>query len=297
MMKGAVAFKYLPPALADRLGGMGISVKRPVVGAQQGFHRSPNHGASVEFAEYREYRPGDPPNQIDWAVYGRTDRHMIRRFQEETNLRGHVLLDTSESLAFKGAGPMAKMEYACYLAASMLYILVRQGDTAGLMTFDGAVREGFAPAGSFEGLRPMLMHLEGVEASGRSDIEAALHEAAGRLKSRSLVIVISDLLQPAEGILRGLRHLEHDGHDVTVMHVLDPGELELGLEGLAELDELETGRRLLVDAEAMRESYRRAVDRHLDRVRLGCTQSMVEYLLVTTRTPVEEAVHLRARRA
>ncbi|HPA20867.1 MAG TPA: DUF58 domain-containing protein, partial [Verrucomicrobiae bacterium] len=268
-----------------------------VVGAQQGLHRSPNHGASVEFAEYREYRPGDPPNMIDWAVYGRSDRYMIRRFQEETNLRGHVLLDTSESLSFKSGGPMTKLEYACYLAASMLFILVRQGDTAGLMTFDGAVRDGFAPVGSFEGLRPMLHHLEKTVAKGPSDIEAGLHEAAGRLKSRSLVIVISDLLQPADGILRGLRHLQHDGHDVTVFQVLDPGELELGLDGLAELTELETGRRLLVDAGEMRDSYRKAVERHLDRLRHGCTQSMVDYLQVSTRMPVEEAVHLRARRS
>jgi hypothetical protein len=111
------------------------------------------------------------------------------------------------------------------------------------------------------------------------------------------VIVISDLLRPAEGILRGLRHLEHDGHDVTVIHVLDPGELDLGLEGLAEIRELETGRRLLVDAGDMRESYRRAVERHLDRLRLGCAQSAVDYFQVSTKTAVEEAVHLRARRA
>ncbi len=296
-MKGTVVFKYLPPALAEGLSGLGISVKRPVVGAQQGLHRSPNHGASVEFAEYREYRPGDPPNMIDWAVYGRSDRYMIRRFQEETNLRGHVLLDTSESLGFRAAGPMSKLEYACHLAASMLFILVRQGDTAGLMTFDETVREGFAPVGTFEGLRPMLMHLEGVQAGGGSGIEASLHEAAGRLKSRSLVILISDLLQPADGILRGLRHLQHDGHDVTVFQVLDPGEIELGLAGLSEVSELETGRRLLIDADEIRESYRRAVERHLDALRSGCSQSMVDYLQVSTRMSVEEAVHLRARRA
>lgn len=295
-MKPTVAFKYLPPALADQLGGLGISVKRPVVGVQQGLHRSPNHGASVEFAEYREYRPGDPPSMIDWAVYGRSDRYMIRRFQEETNLRGHVLLDTSESLGFKGSGPMTKLEYACYLAASMLFILVRQGDSAGLMTFDGEVREGFAPTGSFEGLRPMLLHLENIKAGGKSGIGESLHEAAGRLKARSLVIVVSDLLAPVEGILRGLRHLQHDGHDVTVFQVLDPGELELGIEGLAEVDELETGRRLLVDADEIRESYRRAVERHLDALAHGCSQSMVDYLQVSTRMPVEEAVHLRARR-
>jgi len=296
-MKGTVVFKYLPPALAEGLSGLGISVKRPVVGAQQGLHRSPNHGASVEFAEYREYRPGDPPNMIDWAVYGRSDRYMIRRFQEETNLRGHVLLDTSESLGFRAAGPMSKLEYACHLAASMLFILVRQGDTAGLMTFDETVREGFAPVGTFEGLRPMLMHLEGVQAGGGSGIEASLHEAAARLKSRSLVILISDLLQPADGILRGLRHLQHDGHDVTVFQVLDPGEIELGLAGLSEVSELETGRRLLIDADEIRESYRRAVERHLDALRSGCSQSMVDYLQVSTRMSVEEAVHLRARRA
>src|SRR2546426_226085 len=127
-MTQPAAYKFLPVALADRLATMGVTVRRPVVGAQQGLHRSPNFGASVEFAEYREYRPGDPPNLIDWAVFARSDRYMIRRFQEETNLRAFILLDTSESMLFRDDAPLTKMDYACYLAAGLMYLLVRQSD-------------------------------------------------------------------------------------------------------------------------------------------------------------------------
>lgn len=295
-MKAPATYKYLPPALADRLSAMGITVRRPVVGAQQGLHRSPNFGSSVEFAEYREYRPGDSPSLIDWAVYARSDRYMIRRFQEETNLRAYILLDTSESLLYREAGPMTKMEYACHLAAGLMYILVHQSDWVGLMTFDQKLQKIFPPVGSFEGLRPLLRHLETIVPKGRSQIETALHEAADHIQARSLVILISDLLQNPNEILRGLRHLHHDGHDLTVLHVLDSSEIHLPFDGLVELRELETGRKQVIEATEIRAAYTRAVERYLETLRRGCTECLADYFLVETKLPVEEALHRRAAR-
>ena len=295
-MKAAITYRYLPPAFADRLSAMGITVRRPVVGAQQGLHRSPNFGSSVEFAEYREYRPGDSPALIDWAVYARSDKYMIRRFQEETNLRAYILLDTSESLSYREDGPMTKMDYACFLAAGLMYILVHQSDWVGLMTFDSKLKKTFPPVGSFEGLRPMLLHLEKIEPKGQSNIETAIHEAAELMPARSLVILISDLLQNPAEILRGLQHLHHDGHDITVMHVLDGGELVLPFDGLAELRELETGRKQVIEATEIRDAYIRTVERYLETIRRGCTDCLADYFMMETKLPVEEALHRRASR-
>lgn len=295
-MKSPATYKYLPPAFADRLTGLGITVRRPVVGAQQGLHRSPNFGASVEFAEYREYRPGDAPSLIDWAVFARSDKYMIRRFQEETNLRAYILLDTSESMSYREDGPLTKFQYASFLAAGLMYILVHQSDWVGLLTFDEKLKKTFPPVGSFEGLRPMLLHLEELEPHGGSNIAAALHEAAATIRARSLVILISDLLQNPTDILRGIRHLQHAGHDVTVLHVLDGGELALPFDGLVELRELETAKKMVVEASEIKEAYGRSVARYLDTLQRGCTDCLADYFLMETKLPVEEALHRRAAR-
>lgn len=289
-MKAPATYKYLPAELADDVRNLGITVRRPVFGPKEGMHRSTHFGASVEFAEYREYTPGDPPNLIDWSVYARSDRYVVRRFHEETNLRAYILLDSSESLAFRDEGPMTKMDYAAYLAAGLMFVLVNQGDSVGLLTFDHRIRQVFEPIGTFEGLRPMLLGLEDIAPSGRSDIEAVLHHATGMLHPKSLVIVISDLLQESDRVVRGLRHLYHDGHNVMVMHVLDRGERALSFGGVAELRELETGSRLVIEVDEIKDAYSSAVEQYLDEIRSGCAECLAEHHLLDTRTPVEEAL-------
>ena len=280
-------YKYLPARLAETLKQAGITVRRPVHGLQAGLHRSPHHGSSVEFAEYRAYTPGDPTNLIDWPVYARTDRYMIRKFYEETNMRAYVLLDTSGSLGFRGEGRLSKIDCASYLAAGIMYLLVNQRDCAGLITFDNQMRKVFKPVGSSEGLRPLLLHLEGVEASGAGDIEAAIHQATGIMAQHSLVILISDLLQDADQILRGVRHLHHDGHNLIVLHVIDRSERKLSFGGIAELRDLETRARLIVEVDEIREAYEAAVSRHLEKIRVGCNECLASYRLVDTSEPLE----------
>jgi uncharacterized protein (DUF58 family) len=289
----ASAYKFLPPQLAERLRGLGLAVRRPVEGAMQGLHRSPHHGSSVEFADYREYTPGDPPSLIDWAIYARSDRYVIRRYQEETNLRAHFLLDISESMIFREAGLHSKMDYACYLAAALMLVLVGQSDSAGLTLFNDEIRQTFPSAGSLNGLRPLLLALEEIKPSGRSQIEQALHQMADRIQRRSLVILISDLLQDPAGIIRGIQHLRHNQHEVLVLQPLDAAEMSLSFSGLAELRELETGARLPVAADELREAYASEVSLFLEEIRRGCGGSMADYHLIDTRTPVEQTLHAK----
>jgi uncharacterized protein (DUF58 family) len=295
-MKSAPAYRFLPPELADRLRSLSLTVRRPVEGGKQGAHRSPHHGASVEFSDYREYTQGDPPNLIDWAVLARSDRYVIRRYIEETNLRAFVLLDTSESMAFQEQGLHSKMDYACFLAAGLIYILIHQGDSAGLVLFNDKIQAQLPPVGSLEGLRPLLLALESIKPAGRSGIEEALHAVAEQIRLRSLILLISDCLRDPADILRGIRHLHHNGHEVTVLHLMDPAELRLGFHGLVELKELETGEKLLLEADEYREAYAAEAQRHLEALRRGCIDCLADYHFVDTRRPVEEALHLRTSR-
>ena len=293
-MSSSRVFKYLPPRVADQIRGLGLSSRRPMQGGIQGLHRSPDFGASVEFAEYRDYVEGDAPNLIDWSVFAKTDRYMIRRFQDETNLRACVLVDASASLNYRQTGPVTKFEYACSLAAGLMYLLVCQGDAASLSFFTDKMTQRFAPVASTETLGPVLVAMENVEPQGAGNIEQSLHEAAEMLKQRSLVIIVSDLLQPPAQLARGIQHLQHNRHDVTVFHVLDAAEIALPLHGLVELRDLETSEKLLIEADEIRPRYAQAVQSYLAEISRLCTACGAHYFTVETRTPMLEALAKRA---
>jgi len=288
------AFKFLPPRVADQLRGLRLSARRPMQGGLQGLHRSPDFGASVEFAEYRDYIEGDAPNLIDWSVFAKTDRYMIRRFQDETSLRAAVLVDASASLDFRHAGGVTKFEYACSLAAGLMYLLVGQGGAVSLSFFTDRLTRRFASVAGIDALSPVLLAMEDVQPTGAGNVEAALHEVAEALSSRSLVIVISDLLQPPAQLARGFQHLQHNRHDVTVFHVLDAAEIALPWHGLIELRDLETRDKLLIQADEIRPRYAQAVQGYLGEISRLCASCGLHYLTVETRTPLLEALARRA---
>jgi uncharacterized protein (DUF58 family) len=294
-MAAARSFKYLPSRVADQIRGLSISAKRPMQGGIQGLHRSPDFGASVEFAEYRDYQEGDAPNLIDWSVFAKSDRYMIRRFQDETSLRAAVLVDASASLDYKNVGSVTKFEYACSLAAGLMYLLVSQCDAVSLTFFTDKLTRRFQSVASVDSLSPIMLEMETVEPAGAGHVENALHEAAEMLKNRSLVIVISDLLQQPALVGRGLQHLQHNRHDVTVFHVLDAAEISLPFHGLVELRDLETREKLLVQADEIKPRYAQAVQGYLGEISRLCTSCGMAYHTVETRTPLLEALAKRAQ--
>lgn len=291
----STGYRYLPPRMAERLRGVEIGVRRPMDGSHQGLHRSPAFGSSVEFAEYREYAPGDPVSQIDWPVYARSDRYVIRRFHEDVSIRCYIMLDISGSMKYKQDGPLQKSEYACYLAAGMMYSMVQQGDIVSLITFDNQIRDYYEPSGSFVGLKPMLQGLEKIEPKDTGNIEAALHTAAEMIKGKALVVIISDLLEEPESILQGINHLYYDGKEITLFHILDPAEMNMSVKGLADVTSLESKEKVTVDFRRVREAYLEQLRLYLDELRSGFQKIRAEYILTETRTDVYDAILQRSR--
>jgi len=288
-------YRYLPAHMAERLRGIEIGVRRPMDGSKQGLHRSPAFGSSVEFAEYREYMPGDPISQIDWPVYARSDRYVIRRFHEDVSIRCYVLLDISGSMGYKGSGAMSKIEYASYLAASMLYVMIQQSDTSSLLTFDSQIRSYHEPTGTFTRLKPMLLDLENLTLGKAGDIEAVLHNAAELIKGRALVMIISDFLQEPEKIIRGINHLHHDGKDVTLFHLMDPTEMNMPISGLVEVVSMEQEGKLIVDFGRIKESYLVQLRLYLEKLRTGCQRIRADYIFADTGMDVYDAILQRRK--
>ena len=294
-MVESTGYRYLPPRMAERLRGVEIGVRRPMDGSHQGLHRSPAFGSSVEFAEYREYAPGDPVSRIDWPVYARSDRYVIRRFHEDVSIRCYIMLDISGSMKYQQDGALQKSEYACYLAAGMMYVMVQQGDMVSLITFDDQIREYYEPSGTFVGLKPMLQGLEKIEPKNKGNIEAALHSAAELIKGKALVVIISDLLEEPESILQGINHLYYDGKEITLFHILDPAEMNMSITGLADVTSLETKDKITVDLKAIRDAYLEQLRLYLDELRSGLQKTRSEYILTETRTEVYDAILQRSR--
>lgn len=284
-------FRYLPPHLAERLRDATLTLSRPLATSSiQGAHRARTHGAAVEFADYRAYAPGDPPQLIDWKVYARSDRHLVRRFEEETRLTAWILLDESESLAFREAGTASKAEQACAIAAALSLVLVQQRDRVGLQPFAAELAPPVAPAGDFALLPPLLRRLEALRFAGRSRIADCLHRFAEGGHGAGLVIVISDFLEDADELRGAFTHLVHAGHALRCYQVLDRAELLLPYEGLAEVQALERGGSMLVELDQVRDAYVREVQRHLDAVRRACADVGGHHRLAFTDEAVEAVV-------
>ena len=230
--------KYLDPDVLNKITRLDLKARHIVEGFVAGMHKSPYHGFSVEFAKHREYTAGDDIKHLDWKVFGRSDRLYIKEYELETNLRSHILLDTSESMDYK-SGEHSKLELACFIAASMSYLILKQQDSVGMVCFDKEVKS-FVPSSSSLGhMRPILGTLAQTQARNKTDIAAVFHSMAERFRNRGLVIIISDLFDRPESILKALQHFSHKRNDVIVFHVLDEYELTFPFERMTLFEGLE----------------------------------------------------------
>ncbi len=280
----------LDPAALMQLGGIKLRARRVVEGVLAGLHRSPHKGASVEFAEYKEYAPGDDIRHIDWKAYAKSDKVYVKLFEEETNLRAYMLLDTSGSMGF-GSHGITKLEYGKTLAASLAHLLLRQGDAAGLMLFDSAPGQYAPPASRATQLDDVLSLLDAVTPGARAtNVAGALSSVAERVRRRSLVVLISDMLDTNEATGRMLGVLHARKMDVALLHLIDPDELTLPYEGLTLFEGMENDGHLLVEPDDIRESYVAALEEHLFGIKRTCQQSHIDYYRVVTTTPFEEVL-------
>jgi len=281
--------QYLDPAVLARLGTLELKARTIVEGLLTGLHRSPFKGFSVEFAEYRQYMPGDDLSTVDWKVYARTDRHYIKKFEEETNLDCHVMLDISASMGYRGKG-ISKLEYGQYLAASLAYLMNRQRDAAGLTTFDDKIVS-MLPASARPGhLNALLVTLDRIRIGTTTNVAKPLHQLADALSKRGMVVMISDLLDDPDGVIRGLRHFRFRGTDVVVFHLLDPDEIDFPFERATRFEDLEDQQEVLAVPALVSDHYRREVNALLTRYKRELGGAGIDYHLIRVDQPLEMAL-------
>jgi uncharacterized protein (DUF58 family) len=252
-------------------------------------HRSPYRGFSVEFAEHREYAPGDDLRYLDWKVFGKSDRFYVKRYEEETNLLCHIVLDISESMDF-GTEGVRKFDYAATVAAALAHLVVEQNDAAGLVLFDDDVRTVLPPGNGSLHLQHLFRTIEKAEPRGKTDVGKVLLRVSEELRKRGLVVVVSDLVGDVEATLRGLRQLRSRRHDVIVLQVLDPAEVEFPFDKMTLFEGLEEFPDLLADPKALRRAYLERLDEFRRRLRAGCLAERIDVVEMNTRTPLDVAL-------
>lgn len=289
MAQGARTRQFLDPAVVARLGTLELRARTIVEGFLTGLHRSPFKGFSVEFAEYRQYMPGDDLSTIDWKVYARSDRHYVKKFEAETNLNCHIMLDVSGSMGYGSRG-LTKFDYAQCLAASLAYLMNRQRDGVGLTAFDEGV-VGMLPASARTGhLRAMLLTLERLKLGQKTNVAKPMHQLAASIRKRGMVVLISDLLDDPEQVIRGLKHFTFRGTDVVVFQVLDPHELEFPFERATRFTDMESEAEVTAVPALVRQHYIDAMQTLIARYRRELGGAGIDYHLLTTTDPLELAL-------
>jgi uncharacterized protein (DUF58 family) len=288
---------YLQPDVVSKLANMELRARMVVEGFITGLHKSPYHGFSVEFAEHRQYMPGDEIRSIDWKVYGKTDRYYIKQYEEETNLKSYIILDASASMSFasesskKGSGRrISKLEYASYVVAALSYLMVQQRDAVGLTVYDESIRLTLPPHATKAYLRRILVELENLSAGKTTGTAQSLHRMAERITRRGLIIVVSDLFDDPGKVMAALKHFRHNHHDVLVMQVLDPVERSFAFGSDAVFRDLETAEEMTTQPYHIQRAYQQAMHAFLDRYKRECRENNIDYILLDTETPFDTAL-------
>jgi len=280
--------KYLNPDTLAKLQGLELRARLIVEGYVAGVHRSPYHGFSIEFAEHREYVPGDDLRYVDWKVYGKTDKFYLKQYEEETNLVAYLLVDGSESMGYRGPNAaLSKLEYAQCAAGALAYVILQQQDSVGLVTFDSEVRALVRASSNPSHLKQLLHVLESTTPQRRTQTGPIFHDLAERLKKRGIVLVFSDLLDDPQALLAGLKHLRHRRHEVILFHVLDPAELDFPFERTTLFKGLEGLPEVLTDPQALRRAYLAELEQFVRTIQEGCRARRMDYVQLRTDQPLE----------
>ncbi len=282
--------KYLQPEVVAKLANMELVARLVVEGFITGLHKSPYHGFSVEFAEHRQYMPGDEPKHIDWKIYGKTDRYYIKQFEEETNLKSYIILDASRSMAYASNGKMTKLEYASYIAAALSHLMVQQRDAVGLTVYDEKIRTYMPPHATKSYLKEILRQLEITEGSNKTGTAESLHQIVERIKRRGLVIILSDLFDKPKEVATALKHFRHKKNEVIVMQVLDPMERSFAFGGDAVFKDMETSDEIMTQPYHLQKAYQEELKKFLDLYKKECRENNIDYVLLDTSTPFDVAL-------
>jgi len=281
---------YFDPKVLAGISNLYLRARWVVEGMMSGIHRSRSKGFSVEFEEHREYSPGDEIRRIDWKALGKFDRYFIKEYEDETNLRAYLLLDSSASMDYASDG-VTKFDYGCTLSASLAYLILKQQDAAGLVTFSNRIEAFIPPRAKRDYLTQILHALENRGPAGETNVGKILEDIAGQVKRRGLIILISDLLDDAAQVVKGLRLFRFKGNDVIVFHLLDQAELDLPFDGNILFEDLEEANlRVIADPKAIRRAYRQVVSEFVTQMRKACHDDSIDYQIISTATPLDQAL-------
>lgn len=304
--------KYLDPHVVSRLRNIELKAKLVVEGFITGLHKSPYHGFSVEFAQHRQYMPGDDLRHLDWKMIARSDRYYIKQYEEETNLKSYILIDSSKSMDFsskkensakgilnklglskkqeENLPAITKLEYASYLAAALSYLMIMQNDATSLSVYDTKVRKFIPPSSTKANLREILKSINAISSIHETGTAESLNEIANKIKRRGLVIVISDLFDDQQSVIKALKHFRYKNNEVIVFQILDPLELSFLDGNPVTLVDLETKEEMYSQPFAMRKSYQETVKEFLELYKKECLSNKIEFITLTTETPFDTAL-------
>lgn len=277
------------PVTLSKIAGMELRARQVVDGILSGIHKSPYQGSSIEFLEHKEYSPGSEIKHIDWKVHARSDKYYVKQFEEETNLKCYLFLDTSGSMGYRSTG-VSKYEYASNLVASLSYLLLKQSDLVGLINFRDKVLQYVPPRSRIVHLHVLLNALVGFKIAGKSDVAAALGEFEGKIGRRSLIIIVSDFFDDVEKVIRQLRRFQSRKNEIILFQMLDPYELTFPFESITYFESMEDDRRVLADPKSIKEHYLAGVNRFLEQLKQLCYENQIEYQLVNTSTPLDQVL-------
>jgi uncharacterized protein (DUF58 family) len=282
--------KYLRPDVIRQVARLDLRAKFIVEGFLSGLHASPFQGFSVEFSEHRKYVPGDDLKDLDWNVYAKTDKYYLKKFEAETNLTGYLVMDLSESMAYTYRQELSKFEYAICLAAALGYLMIHQQDPVGLVTFDTRIQASLPPRSKRTQLGTILAVLANLKPSGRTDVANCLHQLAAMIRTKSLIMVFSDLLTEPQPVLQSLHHLRHRGNEVILFHILDEAEVHFPFDGVIEFEDIEAHDRLTIDARGMRADYLQTLGDFQRFYREECARANIDYVPMDTSVGFDKAL-------